>query len=200
MVLTIRNAGDHPIPDLAVSVCPDTCRYSPGNAAAHRGTYAAVFGSNFDQDSLNGVPAQSQAGTHTPETNLPPWVVYRNPGPCVPSGNMLPQSPPPQNNPDRCQGGGGGGWATQNPNTWAIDQPLAPGASKTFDWSVVAITPGRYTVAWLVATDLYAKTHAVLSGGGVPAGAFKVNITGAPSQKYVTNSGQIKPGSGQGKP
>jgi hypothetical protein len=67
MVISVRNAGRHAIPNLAVTVCPVTCSYK---APAGQGTSSAVFGSNTGSDSLNN-------------PSPPVWVVDRPPGPCT---------------------------------------------------------------------------------------------------------------------
>jgi len=67
MVLTIRNAGSHAIPNLAVTVCPGTCAYP---APPGQGTSSAVFDSNLGSDALNN-----------PST--PVWIVDHPPGPCA---------------------------------------------------------------------------------------------------------------------
>lgn len=166
MVIAVRNAGNRPIPNLAISVCPGTCSYP---APPGQGTSSAVFDSNVDQDSLNN-PSQ------------PVWVVETQPGPCGFS----------------CQSGGGGTYATQNPDTWALGHPLAPGATGTFVWHVVAVRAGHQVVAWQVAADLYSQAHAVRPNDGGPvAGTFAAAVSSKPAQTYVNNNGQVVSGSGQ---
>ncbi|HZU39631.1 MAG TPA: hypothetical protein VE992_01195 [Solirubrobacteraceae bacterium] len=65
MVLVVQNAGSHAIPDLAVTVCPVTCRYP---APPGEGTSSAVFDSNLGSDSLDN-------------PSPPVWVVDHPPGP-----------------------------------------------------------------------------------------------------------------------
>jgi hypothetical protein len=176
MVITVRNAGNKTIPDLAITVCPVTCAW---NAPKGEGTSGAVFDTNVDQDSLDS--------TGTPG-NVPDWVVEQQPGPRPCSQSYS------------CINGGAGGYATQMPDTWAAGA-VAPGASVTFDWHVVAVRPGHYKVAWTLAPALYGSGKVVLAGSGaVPGGTFPATISKAPAHSYVDNSGQIRSGSGQGTP
>lgn len=104
----------------------------------------------------------------------PVWVVDRPPGPCGYS----------------CQQGGAGSYFTYDANTWAAGT-LKPGATATFTWGVTAVASGHHTVAWQVSADLFGKAKAVLSNGSRPQGVFPVNISHAPAQAYVSNSGKI---------
>jgi hypothetical protein len=110
----------------------------------------------------------------------PIWVVDRSPGPCGYS----------------CANGGAGAAVTAYSNTWALG-PLKPGKTAHFDWKVTAVSPGRHIVAWAVAAGLNGRARAVLSGGGLPHGAFAVSVSSKPARNYVNNSGQIVTGSGQ---
>ena len=103
----------------------------------------------------------------------PLWIVDRPPGACAFS----------------CQTGGKGGAVTAETNTWALGR-LAPGRTARFEWGVTAVVPGTHTVAWEVAAGLNGKARATVNGG-VPHGTFTVNVTQAPPQTYVNNSGQI---------
>lgn len=105
----------------------------------------------------------------------PVWVVDRPPGPCGYS----------------CKAGGAGAYYTSDANTWAAGK-LKPGATVKFVWGVTAVAPGTHTVAWEVSAGLYGKARAVLAnGGGLPHGAFKVTISHAPAQTFVSSSGKI---------
>ena len=175
LVLAVRNAGKRAIPNLAISVCPGTCSYP---APPGQGTSSAVFDSNVNQDSLNN-------------PSVPVWVVEQQPGPCATLDY-------PTESHYSCQSGGAGAYATQNPDTWALGHPLAPGSTATFVWHVVAVRPGRHVVAWQVAADLYNQAHAVRPNDGGPvAGTFSTTISSKPAQTYVNNNGQVAPGSGQ---
>jgi hypothetical protein len=66
LVIAIRNAGNHTIPDVAVTVCNVSCKAS---AQAGSGTGAAAFAENLN---MTGLAAPSR----------PVWIVDRPPGPC----------------------------------------------------------------------------------------------------------------------
>jgi hypothetical protein len=75
-------------------------------------------------------------------------------------------------------------------NTWALGS-LAPGKSVTLHWRLTAVAPGTHYVYWRVAAGLNGKAKAVTAGGGAPQGSFTVNISKAPAQAYVDNSGKV---------
>ena len=75
-------------------------------------------------------------------------------------------------------------------NTWALG-PLRPGATATFDWAVTAVKAGTHIVQYRIAAGLNGKAKAVLAGGGIPTGKFKVIVTTAPQRSFVNNKGQI---------
>jgi hypothetical protein len=104
----------------------------------------------------------------------PVWVVDTPPGPCGYS----------------CQNGGQGAYVSANANTWQSGE-LKPGATATFAWRLTAVQPGRYVVAYQVAGDLYGKARAVLPGGVIPQGTFRVTVVRAPAQSYVNSSGKV---------
>jgi hypothetical protein len=109
------------------------------------------------------------------------WIVDQPPGACEYS----------------CRNGGQGSAVTSYNNTWAMG-PLKPGQSRTFQWRVTAVSPGRHVVAWVVAAGLNGKARAVSVGGGpAPSGKFAVQISPKPQKSYVNNKGQIVVGSGQ---
>ncbi len=76
------------------------------------------------------------------------------------------------------------GGDTAYTNTWALDR-LAAGETKTFEWSVTPIEPGRYTVKYTVAAGLDGKAKATASGGGPVSGTFPVQISKTPEQSRV---------------
>jgi hypothetical protein len=162
MQITVKNVGNHAIPDLAVTVCNVTCGYP---APPGQGSSSGAFASNLSENYLANA-------------TRPVWVVDRPPGSC--SGRTG----------YSCKGGGAGADASAYANTWTSGR-LAPGASVTFDWAVTAVSAGHHVVAWMVAAGLNGKAKAVLNGGGVPQGQFAVQISRKPSQSYVNNAGQI---------
>ena len=104
----------------------------------------------------------------------PVWVIDRPPGVCGYS----------------CANGGGGSDFTADANTWTAGA-LKPGHTAVFTWSVTAVAPGRFIVAWQVSAGLYGRARAVLADGSTPQGTFDVNIAHAPAQSYVNDTGQI---------
>jgi len=163
-VLAIRNTGSKTIPNIAVTICNVTCAYP---APAGEGTTAGAFAQDLQMQGLANA-------------SRPVWVVDRPPGAC--NYGCKANSPGGE--------GGPGGAVTAYSNTWALGA-LSPGRTARFDWAVTAVAPGRHVVAWEVAAGLNGKAKAVLSNGSAPHGTFTVNISTAPAQTYVNNSGQI---------
>jgi hypothetical protein len=162
-VITVHNTGKKAIPNVAVTICNVTCTYP---APVGEGTSVRAFSAYLN---MSGVANHSR----------PVWVVEKPPGPCSgPSGYS-------------CQNGGAGGSSAAQANTWQRGEPLKPGATAVFDWSVVAVTPGNYSVAWAVSGDLYGNAKAVLGDGSIPRGEIPVRIARAPAQTYVNDAGQI---------
>jgi hypothetical protein len=81
---------------------------------------------------------------------------------------------------------------TALPNTWALGR-LAPGATRTFAWHVVAVQPGTYRLGYRLSGSLSGKSRLRLTGGGVPQGSFKVTISHTPAQVRITKGGKIVP-------
>jgi hypothetical protein len=129
------------------------------------GTSVAAFGQAAHQQ---GLASRSR----------PVWIVDRPPGPCAGRSGYS------------CLSGGPGGAVTAYSNTWALGR-LAPGRTATFDWTLTAISPGKHHIQYQVAAGLNGKAKARLPGGALARGDFTVNITSAPQQSYVNNSGQI---------
>lgn len=71
-------------------------------------------------------------------------------------------------------------------STWALGR-LAPGQTKTFDWYVTAVQPGRHTVQYEVAPGLDGDARAV----GKPGGTFTVVVEGDPSESRVRGDGSV---------
>lgn len=164
LVLAIRNTSGKTIPDIAVTICNVTCAYP---APAGEGTSAAAFSQNLQMPGLA-------------HPSRPVWVLDQPPGKCNYGCEANSSS----------GGGGPGGAVTAYANTWSEGQ-LRPGQTAKFDWAVTAVAPGHHVVAWEVAAGLNGKAKAVLSDGSRPQGTFAVNISSAPAETYVNNSGQI---------
>lgn len=176
LVISVHNAGNAVIPDVAVTICNVTCAFpSPAGEGTEVQPFSYPLSTPGSTSSPNGPPDA--------DLSRPVWVVDRPPGECSPS-------PKNYNAGYSCQSGGPGSAVTASPNTWAMGR-LGPGQTDTFDWAVTAVHAGRYTVAWEIGAGLYNKAHAVSADGSPTNGTFSVNITGTPSQPYVNNAGQI---------
>jgi hypothetical protein len=76
------------------------------------------------------------------------------------------------------------GGTTAYTNTWALGR-VPPGGEREFSWRVTPVKPGRRTLRYRVSAGLDGKAVAKLEGGGTPAGTFRVDISGEPSQSRV---------------
>lgn len=75
-------------------------------------------------------------------------------------------------------------------NTWACG-PLAPGAQRTFRWSVTAVRAGDFEVSWRVAAGLDGNANAVAPGGGpAPRGQFSGSISDEAPEVRVGDDGR----------
>jgi hypothetical protein len=160
-VVKVTNEDTKTIPDVAVTICNVTCGYSRSDLQSGEGTSVQAFSYKLN---MPGLASDSR----------PVWIVDQAPGPCLYS----------------CNSGGPGAAVTAYSNTWALGT-LKPGKSKTFDWKVTAVQPGKYTVAWQVAAGLNGKAKARTAGGVEPQGTFSVKIANTPRQAYVDNNGQV---------
>jgi hypothetical protein len=68
--------------------------------------------------------------------------------------------------------------------TWALGK-LGAGSTRTFEWRVTPIQPGRYHVSYEVAAGLDGKAKARGAGGGPPSGSFNVLVSSRPPQSKV---------------
>lgn len=179
LVIAVRNVGQRPIPDVAVTICNVTCTYP---APVGEGTSVAAF------SQCVGAPGQSCLQTAQSEgvanRSRPVWVVERPPeGPSGSCGYS-------------CANGGAGADTSAEANTWQRGTPLKPGGTAIFDWGLTAVAPGKFTVAWEVSGDLYGNAKAVVASGSspcgkIPCGTLPVTISSAPSETYVNDAGQI---------
>lgn len=120
------------------------------------------------------IPPSGQGKPILASRSRPVWIVTRNPG--VGAAAIT--------------AGGAGGAATANTNTWALGR-LAPGAGARFAWSLTAVQPGRYTVAYTVAPGLTGNARAVIAHGRPAAGRLRARISSAPRHVFVTTGGKI---------
>jgi hypothetical protein len=166
MVITVRNAGTKPIPDIAVTITD-----------AGEGTAAQPFA---EDSHASGLADPSRAV----------WIVDQAPCPAsatdiLPDGECAPLGPGGVR-----QTGGAGGAVTAYSNTWAMGH-LKPGHSATFKWGVTAVQPGVHVVHYQIAAGLNGKAKAVYGGGQPLYGTFVVNISSKPRESYVNDAGQI---------
>ena len=80
-------------------------------------------------------------------------------------------------------------------DTWAVG-PLAKGQSRTVEWKLTAMEPGRYTVAWRIAPAL--EGDATLKGGRTK-GEFAVTIDDKPVPARVDGDGDVVRGGEAGR-
>jgi len=73
-------------------------------------------------------------------------------------------------------------------NTWSLGR-LAPNQSKTFEWKLTAVKPGRYTIGYRVAPGLDGKAR--LAKGGNTSGSFDVTISDDPVPARVNDDGEV---------
>jgi hypothetical protein len=161
MVITVRNAGSKPIPDVAVTITD-----------AGYGTSAQPFAEDINAP---GLASPSRAV----------WIVDQAPCPATATDKCAPIGPGgvPQT-------GGPGGAVTAYANTWAMGR-LASGHSATFKWGVTAVKAGVHVIHYEIAAGLNGKAKAVSAGGRPLRGTFVVNIASRPRQSYVGDAGQI---------
>jgi hypothetical protein len=79
-------------------------------------------------------------------------------------------------------------------STWALG-PLAPESSQTFEWRVIPVKAGSYTVHYTVAAGLAGKAKAVAQSGEAVVGALTADIASAPPARHVNPStGEVAAG------
>jgi hypothetical protein len=166
MVITVRNAGTKPIPDIAVTITD-----------ARAGSAAQAFGEDL-----------STPGLANPSRAV--WIVDQAPCPATATditrtGECAPLGPGGVR-----QTGGPGGAVTAYSNTWAMGE-LKSGHSATFKWGVTAVQPGVHVVHYRIAAGLNGKAKAVSAGGQPLEGTFVVDIASKPQQSYVDDAGQV---------
>ena len=166
MVITVRNAGTKPIPDIAVTITD-----------SGDGSGAQPFGEDLH---MPGLADASRAVWIVDQAPCPAHATdITHSGECTPLGpGGVPQT------------GGPGGAVTAYSNTWAMGK-LASGHSATFKWGVTAAQPGVHVIHYRVAAGLNGKAKAVHAGGQPLYGTFVVSIASKPQQSYVNDAGQV---------
>jgi hypothetical protein len=83
---------------------------------------------------------------------------------------------------------GPGGGSTAATNTWALG-PLRAGDSRMFEWSLTAVKPGTYTIAYRVSPGLYGRARP--AAGERTTGSFRVTISDQPVPARVDDDGNV---------
>jgi hypothetical protein len=75
-------------------------------------------------------------------------------------------------------------------DTWACG-PLRPDAERTLRWTVTAVVPGPYEIAYRVAAGLNGKARGVApAGGSPPEGTLSGNVSSKPNRTRVGADGK----------
>lgn len=115
-------------------------------------------------------------------TQRPVWVIEEGPGPRAPVPVESQAVSPP------------GGAQSAYVNTWALG-PLAPGSSQTFEWRVVPVRSGTFTVHYALAAGLAGKAKAVAAAGGSISGTLTAVVAPKPHARHVNPAtGRVEPG------
>ena len=92
------------------------------------------------------------------------------------------------------------GGATSSSRKTFVFGSLKPGAEVEGIWKLSAVKPGRFTVLYGVDAGLSGKAKAKTDTGVAPGGSFKVDVSSAPVNTEVTDSGEVvEIGQSQGK-
>jgi hypothetical protein len=83
---------------------------------------------------------------------------------------------------------GPSGGQTSYTNTWAIGR-MYPGETRTFEWRLLPVKPGEYTVSYRVSPGLTGKARPASSDR--TRGAFRVSISGKPVPAHVDDEGNV---------
>jgi hypothetical protein len=83
-----------------------------------------------------------------------------------------------------------GGASTSNPKTFDLG-PLKPGATTEAVWKLSAVRAGHFTVLYNVDAGLSGTAVAKTKGGVAPGGSFSTEISAAPPDTEVTDSGEV---------
>jgi hypothetical protein len=79
-------------------------------------------------------------------------------------------------------------------STWALG-PLGPEAAETFEWHVIPVKAGTYTVHYTVAAGLAGKAKAVLQSEAAVTGGLTATIAPAPPLVHVNpKTGKVETG------
>lgn len=196
LLLSVENIGEETISDLAVTVFtvadPDesvdevdaSAAEDEEGSAEELATDPEATVSASGEPTMAGGPfsvISQQQGLSIP--SRPVWILEQGfprlvgsePGP-PPSGELS---------------GTGGAKAVQT-NTFAFG-PVEPDQTLDLVWQVTPVQEGTYTVSYRIAAGLQGNAVAVTDDGSVPEGEFIVQISDAPPQTRVNDSGEVVP-------
>jgi hypothetical protein len=88
------------------------------------------------------------------------------------------------------------GGASAYTDTWALGS-MFPGETKTFDWRVLPVRPGDYTITYRVSPGLDGKAKP--ANGERTRGSFRVTISGDPVPARVDDNGNVVRGEEAGR-
>jgi hypothetical protein len=83
-----------------------------------------------------------------------------------------------------------GGAESSNQKTFVFG-PVKKGKSVDTIWKLSAVKAGHYTVVYGIDAGLSGKAKAETGGGVAPGGSFAIDITSAPHNAEVTDSGEV---------
>jgi hypothetical protein len=175
LTLSIANAGEETIPDLATTIWTDA---EGPSGLESSGTGTETTGTEGTATEESGPVA---AGSFS--------VISQQPDLAIPSRPVwiLEQGYPKLAG----QTVSAGAEAAQT-DTFSFG-PLEPNETREIVWRVTPVQPGTYTVHYRVAAGLQGKAVAVTGDGSIPEGEFVVVITDVPPQTRVDDSGRVVP-------
>jgi hypothetical protein len=119
---------------------------------------------------------------HLAARQRPVWVIEEGPGaqPSVPVESESVSAP--------------GGAQTAYVNTWALG-PLGPGSSQTFEWHVIPVKPGKYTLHYTLGAGLAGRAKAISSTRGAVGGTLTADVAAKPGARHVNPAtGRVETG------
>ncbi len=191
--LGVQNTGDETIPDLAVTMFTEP-QAQTSNAGADAGVdTTSTTGSEDTPDEQAGTTEDTTSSGDDSEvagTASDPFsIVDQQAGLANPSRPVWVLD---QGFPKLAGETASAGAETAEVNTYSFG-PLEAGDTREIAWRMTPVEPGAYTVSYRIAAGLQGKAVAVTEGGSIPEGQFVVNISDAPPQTRVTESGKVVP-------
>ncbi len=173
LTLSVANAGDKTIPDLAITIFTTSDATTSESASSATGTTTTAEGSPDSLPTAQGSFSvrREQQGLANPFR--PVWILEEG----------FPKL--------AGQTASAGAEAAQT-DTFSFGS-LDPNDTREMVWNVTPVQGGTYTVHYRVAAGLQGKAKAVTADGSVPEGEFVVRISTAPPQTRVNNAGKVVP-------